>query len=127
MVIYRLLEDVNKTSLTPLEYTGKYTNNPNSEDVEVDGALPSLYKFCARTATGVFQNTLNTLKTALPGNISDQEQHRHDAMLDKNCDLENWMYVASNTGVSSLKGAIIFLLRVKYYRQMISQVVPRNY
>lgn len=35
---------------------------------DVDGALPSMYKQWAKTATGVFQNTLNTIKTALPGN-----------------------------------------------------------
>lgn len=68
----------------------------------MDGALPSLYKFCARTATGVFQNTLNTIKTALPGNISDQEQqHRHDGSFDRSFDSENWMYVASDVGVST--------------------------
>ncbi|XP_044755910.1 uncharacterized protein LOC123314597 isoform X2 [Coccinella septempunctata] len=33
---------------------------------EVDGFIPSIYKVCAKTATGVFNNTLNTIKTALP-------------------------------------------------------------
>ena len=61
-------DDVSKT---PLEYTGS-----SIEDItEVDGTLPSLYKFCTRTATGVLQNTLNTIKTALPGNASEVEQN----------------------------------------------------
>lgn len=34
---------------------------------EVDGVMPSLYKFYNKTATGL-QNTFNTIKTALPGN-----------------------------------------------------------
>lgn len=36
---------------------------------EVDGALPSMYKAWAKN---VFQNTLNTIKTALPGNASEE-------------------------------------------------------
>ncbi|KAB0791579.1 hypothetical protein PPYR_03379 [Photinus pyralis] len=51
-------EEVMKTPLEP-------------DPTKTDGAMPSLYKFCARTATGVFQNTLNTIKTALPGNAND--------------------------------------------------------
>ncbi|KAF2900775.1 hypothetical protein ILUMI_05405 [Ignelater luminosus] len=47
---------------------------PPTDLTKVDGAMPSLYKFCARTATGVFQNTLNTIKTALPGNINESNQ-----------------------------------------------------
>lgn len=38
---------------------------------EVDGFIPSIYKVCAKTATGVFNNTLNTIKTALPA--TDEE------------------------------------------------------
>lgn len=38
---------------------------------EMDGVVPSFYKFCAKTATGVFNNTLNTLKTALPVNANE--------------------------------------------------------
>ncbi|KAI4455246.1 sorting nexin [Holotrichia oblita] len=91
-------DDFHKTFSTPLEYTGRYAIPSNSSDeTEVDGTLPSLYKFCARTATGVFHNTLNTIKTALPGNISDQEG-RHDGILDRNWDCENWTYVASDVG-----------------------------
>ncbi|KAF5303294.1 hypothetical protein FQA39_LY10033 [Lamprigera yunnana] len=41
---------------------------------KINGTMPSLYKFCTRTATGVFQNTLNTIKTALPGNSSEAAQ-----------------------------------------------------
>lgn len=61
---------------------------------EVDGVMPSLYKFCARTATGVFQNTLNTIKTALPGNIPE---HVQQSLIRDNVD--NWTYVASDLSV----------------------------
>lgn len=52
-----------------------------------DGVMPSLYKFCAKTATGMFQNTINTLKTALPGNSNEQQV------------ADNWTYVASDVTV----------------------------
>ncbi|XP_045474844.1 uncharacterized protein LOC123680793 isoform X6 [Harmonia axyridis] len=47
-------------------------NNKSLLDLEeVDGFIPSIYKMCAKTATGVFNNTLNTIKTALPS--TDEE------------------------------------------------------
>ncbi|CAH1155933.1 unnamed protein product [Phaedon cochleariae] len=41
---------------------------------EVDGVMPSFYKFCAKTATGVLDKTIHTIKTALPSNIQGVEQ-----------------------------------------------------
>ncbi|CAH1966150.1 unnamed protein product [Acanthoscelides obtectus] len=40
-----------------------------------DGVMPSFYKFCAKTATGVLDKTLHTIKTALPGNAPGIEQN----------------------------------------------------
>lgn len=40
---------------------------------DVDGVMPSLYKFYNKTATGL-QQTFNTLKTALPGNEKMEEK-----------------------------------------------------
>lgn len=57
---------------------------------ETDGVMPSFYKFCAKTATGVIHNTLNTIKTALPGNVSDCD--RYDSA-------EKWLFVEANTSV----------------------------
>lgn len=57
------------------------------QESTVDGVMPSLYKFCAKTATGMFQNTINTLKTALPGNTNEQQI------------VDNWSYVASDATV----------------------------
>ncbi|XP_017781714.1 PREDICTED: uncharacterized protein LOC108566375 isoform X2 [Nicrophorus vespilloides] len=54
---------VSPVSVTPIEII----SSGSLEDFCEDGA-PSVYKAWAKTATGVFQNTLNTLKTALPGN-----------------------------------------------------------
>ncbi|KRT85904.1 hypothetical protein AMK59_1220 [Oryctes borbonicus] len=123
-------DDPNKTFVAPLEYAGRYAAHASSDDVEVDGALPSLYKFCARTATGVFHNTLNTLKTALPGNISDQHEHgRDDPMFDRNWDSGNWMYVASGVGVC-IRSAVVWLKWLSVdsccCRLMIFQVVRRD-
>ncbi|XP_025830263.1 uncharacterized protein LOC108739328 [Agrilus planipennis] len=60
----------------------------NEQDIaRVDGTMPSLYKFCARTATGVFQNTLNTIKTALPGTVNETTQDIHNSAID------NWTFV----------------------------------
>ncbi|EFA09342.1 uncharacterized protein LOC103314394 [Tribolium castaneum] len=55
---------------------------------ETDGVMPSFYKFCAKTATGVIHNTLNTIKTALPGNVAECD--RYDG-------LEKWLFVEANT------------------------------
>lgn len=46
-------------------------NASDAEALEVDGVMPSFYKFCTKTASGVFSNTLNTIKTALPGNSTE--------------------------------------------------------
>ncbi|CAH1122474.1 unnamed protein product [Ceutorhynchus assimilis] len=46
-------------------------NTSDVEALEVDGVMPSFYKFCTKTASGVFSNTLNTIKTALPGNTTE--------------------------------------------------------
>ncbi|KAG5891387.1 hypothetical protein JTB14_020115 [Gonioctena quinquepunctata] len=47
----------------------------NALDVdETDGVMPSFYKFCAKTATGVFDKTIHTIKTALPSNTLGVEQ-----------------------------------------------------
>ncbi|XP_044269476.1 uncharacterized protein LOC123014420 [Tribolium madens] len=54
---------------------------------ETDGVMPSFYKFCAKTATGVIHNTLNTIKTALPGNVAECD--RYDG-------LEKWLFVEAN-------------------------------
>lgn len=66
---------------------------PPLDPTKVDGAMPSLYKFCARTATGVFQNTLNTLKTALPGNMNE------NFCIVKS---EDWTFVEGNSNVTML-------------------------
>ncbi|XP_063907391.1 uncharacterized protein LOC135125674 [Zophobas morio] len=59
-----------------------------SEDAdETDGVMPSFYKFCAKTATGVIHNTLNTIKTALPGNVADCD--RYDGA-------ERWLFAEAN-------------------------------
>lgn len=44
-----------------------------AELADVDGVMPSLYKFYNKTATGL-QQTFNTIKTALPGNEKMEEQ-----------------------------------------------------
>lgn len=49
---------------------------PTESDVdEGDGVMPSFYKFCAKTATGVLDKTINTIKTALPGTAQGFEQN----------------------------------------------------
>ncbi|XP_030766630.1 uncharacterized protein LOC115890525 isoform X2 [Sitophilus oryzae] len=59
----------------PEDYIQKQVESENVSDVEameVDGMMPNFYKFCAKTASGVLSNTLNTIKTALPGNNPGQ-------------------------------------------------------
>ncbi|XP_057652629.1 uncharacterized protein LOC130891737 isoform X1 [Diorhabda carinulata] len=43
------------------------------ESDEVDGMIPSFYKFCAKTATGVFDKTIHSIKTALPTHVPGLE------------------------------------------------------
>lgn len=77
---YRPQDEIAKTPIEP----------PPTDLTKVDGAMPSLYKFCARTATGVFQNTLNTIKTALPGNVNE-------------CivgNMEDWTFIEADSTVS---------------------------
>ncbi|XP_060529839.1 uncharacterized protein LOC132704092 isoform X4 [Cylas formicarius] len=55
----------------PDEYAQRAVESENTSDIEaseVDGVMPSFYKFCTKTASGVLTNTINTIKTALPGN-----------------------------------------------------------
>lgn len=61
------------TSVSPM-MASSTEGGEEEEEEETDGVMPSLYKFCAKTATGMFQNTINTLKTALPGTTGDQQQ-----------------------------------------------------
>ncbi|CAH1114966.1 unnamed protein product [Psylliodes chrysocephalus] len=44
-----------------------------SDPDEVDGMIPSFYKFCAKTATGVLDKTIHSIKTALPSNVQGVE------------------------------------------------------
>jgi hypothetical protein len=81
-------QDDNIKSTTPLEAIP-------TDLTKIDGAMPSLYKFCARTATGVFQNTLNTIKTALPGNVNEPEQSQSE-----NCK-DHWTFVETDTTVGT--------------------------
>lgn len=85
----------------------KTTPVESNDITEVDGVMPSLYKFCARTATGVFQNTLNTIKTALPGNVPE---HVQQSLIQDNID--SWTYVASDLSVGILDFNFVSLLRV---------------
>ncbi|KAK5638239.1 hypothetical protein RI129_012534 [Pyrocoelia pectoralis] len=62
---------VTTPSLSPMPQEEVIKTPIEPDLIKTDGAMPSLYKFCARTATGVFQNTLNTIKTALPGNTNE--------------------------------------------------------
>lgn len=59
---------------------------------EVDGVMPSLYKFYNKTATGL-QNTFNTIKTALPGNEKCDENKTDGA--------RKWIF-ETDDGVSSV-------------------------
>lgn len=59
----------------PDDFASKPTEAECVSDLdEVDGVMPTFYKFCAKTATGVLDKTLNTIKTALPGNPQGSEQ-----------------------------------------------------
>lgn len=70
---------------------------------EIDGGvMPSIYKFCAKTATDVFQNTLNTIKTALPGNVPEHVQR----ILPQD-GIDNWTYVTADVSVR--------LIMIRYY------------
>lgn len=73
----------------PDEFTQKSIETENISDVEdVDGVMPSFYKFCAKTATGVFDKTINTIKTALPGNIQVEQSDNA------------WIFIQSDQTVS---------------------------
>ncbi|KAF5294329.1 hypothetical protein FQR65_LT10782 [Abscondita terminalis] len=61
-------------SLSPMPQEEVLKTPMEPDAVKTNGGMPSLYKFCTRTATGVFQNTLNTIKTALPGNASETSE-----------------------------------------------------
>lgn len=60
----------------PDDFGQKTSETDNISDFdEVDGVMPSFYKFCAKTATGVLDKTIHTLKTALPGTGPGIEQN----------------------------------------------------
>ncbi|KAJ8914548.1 hypothetical protein NQ315_010012 [Exocentrus adspersus] len=60
--------------MPPDEFLQRTVEVESASDVDdVDGVMPSFYKFCAKTATGVFDKTINTIKTALPGNIQIEQ------------------------------------------------------
>ncbi|CAG9862617.1 unnamed protein product [Phyllotreta striolata] len=59
---------------TPALSPMAYLESENSSDPdEVDGVIPSFYKFCAKTATGVLDKTILSIKTALPSHVQNIE------------------------------------------------------
>lgn len=77
----------------PDEFSQRPVETENVSDVEdVDGVMPSFYKFCAKTATGVFDKTINTIKTALPGNIQVEQSDNA------------WIFIQSDQTVSGFVG-----------------------
>lgn len=53
----------------PDDFSQKMLENDNIGDLDVtDRMMPSFMKFCAKT-TDVFHKSINTIKTALPGNV----------------------------------------------------------
>lgn len=82
MFFLRPLDDNIKIT-TPLE---------PAELTDVDGVMPSLYKFYNKTATGL-QNTFNTIKTALPGTEKTPEAIVADGV-------GNWAYESLEPNVS---------------------------
>ncbi|XP_066155757.1 uncharacterized protein [Euwallacea fornicatus] len=58
----------------PDDYMQKQMESENVSDIEpteLDGMMTNFYKVCTKTATGVFSNTLNTIKTALPSSVAE--------------------------------------------------------
>ncbi|XP_074031796.1 uncharacterized protein isoform X2 [Leptinotarsa decemlineata] len=61
--------------MPPDEFGQRAVEVDSTSDLdEADGVMPSFYKFCAKTATGVFDKTIHTIKTALPTNSQGVEQ-----------------------------------------------------
>ncbi|KAL3269311.1 hypothetical protein HHI36_008384 [Cryptolaemus montrouzieri] len=81
------------TSTTPVASPMISEDSKSVVDLDdVDSFVPSFYKFCAKTATGVFNNTLNTIKTALPVNTNDTMIY----------DVEKWDYEDSDDNETDL-------------------------
>ncbi|XP_072379502.1 uncharacterized protein [Diabrotica undecimpunctata] len=67
--------------MPPDELMQKPLESENALDPdEVDGMIPSFYKFCAKTATGVLDKTIHSIKTALPSHVPGVE-HSDDAWI----------------------------------------------
>lgn len=67
----------------------------------MDGFMPSFYKFCAKTATGVLDKTIHTIKTALPGTAQGIESNDNA-----------WIFVQTDQNVSLQLLKSQFILRV---------------
>lgn len=75
-----------RSSRPPEDLGQKIADIENISDTnEVDGVMPSFYKFCAKTATGVLDKTIHTIKTALPGTVQGVEQSDNA-----------WIFIQSN-------------------------------
>ncbi|XP_050498928.1 uncharacterized protein LOC114334891 isoform X2 [Diabrotica virgifera virgifera] len=66
--------------MPPDELMQKPENDSALDPDEVDGMIPSFYKFCAKTATGVLDKTIHSIKTALPSHVPGVE-HSDDAWI----------------------------------------------
>lgn len=74
----------------PEDFGQKTVETDGASDTdEADGVMPSFYKFCAKTATGVFDKTLHTIKTALPGAVHGIGQNDNA-----------WIFVQTSQSVS---------------------------
>ncbi|XP_066248103.1 uncharacterized protein [Euwallacea similis] len=67
---------ISTPALSPMpdDYIQKQIESENVSDIEpieLDGMMTNFYKVCTKTATGVFSNTLNTIKTALPSSVAE--------------------------------------------------------
>lgn len=67
----------------------------------MDGFMPSFYKFCTKTATGVLDKTIHTIKTALPGTAQGIESNDNA-----------WIFVQTDQNVSLQLLKSQFILRV---------------
>lgn len=85
----------------PEDFAQKIAETESISDMdEVDGVMPSFYKFCAKTATGVFDKTIHTIKTALPGTVQDVEYNDNA-----------WIFLQNEQSVRLLSYArILFLI-----------------
>lgn len=76
----------------PDDFSHKILENDNIGDLDVpDGMMPSFMKFCAKT-TDVFHKSINTIKTALPGNVPGTDYFNiHD----------KWMFIQTENKVKT--------------------------